>query len=149
MSDLFDDEQRSAILTRLDRLEADTRPQWGKMNAGQMLAHCQVPLGIALGRGAMKRSLMGRLLGRLFLRKVLGAAPFPKNLPTDARFRIGDEREFVQERASLARLVRQFGERGPAAVARDPHPFFGVLKPQEWSTLVWKHLDHHLRQFGA
>ncbi|MEP6513238.1 MAG: DUF1569 domain-containing protein [Parafilimonas sp.] len=28
-----------------------------------------------------------------------------------------------------------------------PHPFFGKLKAEEWRTLTYKHLDHHLRQF--
>ncbi len=34
-------------------------------------------------------------------------------------------------------------------LSKDPHPFFGNLNSEEWDTLNWKHLDHHLRQFGV
>ncbi len=29
-----------------------------------------------------------------------------------------------------------------------PHPVFGRLSVDDWGRLSWKHLDHHLRQFG-
>ena len=45
--------------------------------------------------------------------------------------------------------VETFAAEGPACWSRHPHPFFGPLKPQQWAILMYKHLDHHLRQFGA
>ena len=70
-----------------------------------------------------------------------------KNSPTDPKFRVLDERDFEPEQAELITLVKRFGESG--AVTTDPHPFFGPMSSEEWDRLMWKHLDHHLRQFGA
>ncbi|MFD1127776.1 DUF1569 domain-containing protein [Paenibacillus provencensis] len=30
----------------------------------------------------------------------------------------------------------------------NPHPFFGKLTSEEWSIGLYKHLDHHLKEFG-
>jgi len=38
---------------------------------------------------------------------------------------------------------------GPAGCTKHPHSFFGKLTPEEWAILSYKHLDHHLRQFGV
>lgn len=133
---------------RLASLRADTHPQWGKMTCAQMLTHCQRPLRVAAGELELKRGLVGKLLGGWAKKKfVVGDAPFGRNSPTDPAFRVQDARDFDAERATLVDLVRRFGEQGVAT--RDPHPFFGPLTPQEWDRLMAKHLDHHLRQFGA
>ena len=62
-------------------------------------------------------------------------------------FRIAGPREFARERDALEALIRRFADGGPAGLTREPHPFFGALTPPEWESLMWKHLDHHLRQF--
>ena len=46
-------------------------------------------------------------------------------------------------------LVDRFGVAGPSGLTSLPHPFFGPLSSEEWQALQWRHLDHHLRQFGA
>jgi len=33
--------------------------------------------------------------------------------------------------------------------APDRKSLLGRLKGEEWGRMMWKHLDHHLRQFGA
>lgn len=138
----------AAIIQRLGALAADTQPRWGKLNAAQMLAHCQKPLRVAAGEMKLKRGLIGLLFGRLAKKKfVTGDAPFGQNLPTDPKFLAPEADDFARERAALVELVRRYGETG--AVTREPHPFFGPLSSAEWDRLMWKHLDHHLRQFGA
>jgi hypothetical protein len=46
-------------------------------------------------------------------------------------------------------LIDRFAAAGPQGCTTHPHAFFGSLTPDEWAILMYKHLDHHLRQFGA
>ncbi|MEZ6015034.1 MAG: DUF1569 domain-containing protein [Planctomycetota bacterium] len=149
MSTLFDPEQSLAMVHRLRALRPDMAPQWGKMTPAQACAHCQVALKIALGDLQWKRTLVGRIFGGLGKRMVLAPKDFGRNMPTDPRFIVKDNRDLDVERDALVALLQRFTAAGPGGMRRDPHPFFGVLTPAEWDTLQWKHLDHHLRQFGA
>ena len=49
----------------------------------------------------------------------------------------------------LVALLSRFAEGGPQAAGKATHPSFGNLKGDEWGILVYRHLDHHLQQFGA
>ncbi len=149
MADLFDAAQNAAILARIDSISPDSRPVWGKMDVAQMLAHCQVALEVALGQRTLKRGLIGFLFGGLARRQLLAPKPFGKNLPTAPEFRVADRRDFATEKSKLLALIRRFAAVGPDGLTKAPHPFFGALTPEEWSTLQWKHLDHHLRQFAT
>ncbi len=80
---------------------------------------------------------------------VLGEKPFSKNAPTDPAFVMSDPRDFAKEKTRLATVVSRFGEAGPSAADGRVHSFFGRLRGDEWGVLMHKHLDHHLRQFGA
>jgi hypothetical protein len=149
MSSLFDPEQSHAIVARLRSLRPDQTPLWGKMTPGQACAHAQFPLKIALGDLTWPRTLVGRLLGGLAKRMLMAPKPFGRNGPTDPRFVVWDDRSLDVERDALIVLVQRFTAGGPGGLRQDPHPFFGPLTPVEWDTLQWKHLDHHLRQFGV
>lgn len=153
MEDLFDRAQNAAMLARLDRLTPTTPALWGKMNVAQMLAHNQVALEVALGKRALTKNLMGAVLGALFgkaaKRKLMRPVPFDKNLPTHPDFKIKRDAQFDLERAKLRALIEGFAAAGPAGLTQNPHPFFGPLTSAEWSTLQWKHLDHHFKQFGV
>ena len=148
MISLRESPENAAAVWRIEALRADTSPQWGKMTCAQMLAHCQKPIQLAVGELKMKRGLLGRLLGGWAKKKfVVSEAPFKRNSPTDPKFRIQDERDFELEKTGLIELVRRYGEGG--VVTQDPHPFFGPMSAEEWDRLLWKHLDHHMRQFGV
>lgn len=150
MSDsLYQPAGLQAMLARLDSLRPDSTRQWGKMDIAQMLAHCQQPLRVALGELPLKRMLIGILFGRLAKKKLLSPKPWKPGMPTAPEFKITDAREFAKEKAALRALVERFGKGGPAALTQKPHPFFGPMTPGEWQTLQWRHLDHHLRQFGC
>ena len=148
MNDLLDLDACRAILDRIQALTPDSRAEWGKMDVAQMLAHCQAPLQIAVGERTMKRGLIGRLFGGFARRSLARPEPFGKNMPTAPSFKIADARDFDEERDRLVALVRRFTDGGSGALSSE-HPFFGPMTPEEWGSLQWKHLDHHLRQFGA
>jgi len=146
---LFDAAENRALVARISRLSADARPQWGKLSVSRMLVHCQRPLEVATGELKLQRNLIGFLFGGLAKRKLTQPGPFSRNMPTAPQFKVAEEPEFGAARAGLVRLVERFAAEGPGVLSRDPHPFFGPLTQQEWDTLQWKHLDHHLRQFGV
>ena len=146
---LFDPEDRRAILARIEGLQPDAIRRWGKMSVAQMLAHCELPLRVATGDLPLKRSLIGLLFGRLAKKKLLSPEPWKPGMPTAPEFRIAGEHDFVGAKAALLERTRRFGESGPAGLTKLPHPFFGPMTDEEWQTLQWKHLDHHLRQFGG
>jgi hypothetical protein len=75
--------------------------------------------------------------------------PLGKSSPTAKEFIITDKREFDKEKAELLELIKRFHEGGEKGATTFPHSFFGEMTPHEWGFTQWKHLDHHLRQFGV
>jgi hypothetical protein len=120
------------------------------MNVGQALAHCAAALELALGERRPPRVLIGRLFGWIVKPLALGNdAPMRRNTPTVPGIEVVDERDVEAERRRLADMIDRFTTAGPAGCTTHPHSFFGRLTPDEWGVLMYKHLDHHLRQFGA
>jgi len=119
------------------------------MTAAQAVAHCSAGLEMALGDINPPRVLMGRLIGRVIKRFVVASAqPMRPNSPTADELVVDGVRDLDEERVRLSNLIDRFRAGGDASCTTHPHPFFGSLTPQEWSVLMYKHLDHHLRQFG-
>jgi hypothetical protein len=148
MTSLFNPADRDSLSRRLAALEADSARLWGKMNAAQMLHHCSLGLEAATGDRPLEQVFLGKLLGPLFRGFALGHRPFHRNGPTHPTFVVLDPRDFDSERTRLATIIDRFIQRGPESAARYPHAFFGRLSGDEWGRLMYKHLDHHLRQFG-
>jgi hypothetical protein len=149
MKNLFERDSVAEVISRIDSLQAASQRQWGKMNVAQMMAHCSAAMDMACGRLNPPRILIGRLIGPLVKTVFINDKPFSRNSPTDKKLVVLDDRDFQREQARLKLCVRQFHEGGEAKCTRHPHPFFGALTPQDWSRGMYKHLDHHLRQFGA
>jgi hypothetical protein len=149
MKNFFEREAVDEVISRLDTLRPETQRQWGKMDVAQMMAHCSAALDMASGRLILPRLFIGRLIGPLVRPIYTNEKPFSRSSPTDPKLVVSDQREFLREREQLKVKVRQFCEGGEANCTRHPHPFFGPLPAQDWSRGMYKHLDHHLRQFGA
>jgi hypothetical protein len=150
MKSLFDKAAGNEILSRVEKIQPESTRQWGKMSVSQMMAHCSAQLQTAVGDSKPKRSLYGRLIGPLVRGLVSNEKPFFKNSPTDPSFVVKENnRVFAKEKTMLSGLIKRFIEGGNSGVTVHPHPFFGKLKAEEWGTLTYKHLDHHLRQFGV
>ena len=149
MKTLFEKESADEVLARIDSLQPATQRQWGKMDVAQMMAHCSAALDMASGKLVLPRLLIGRILGRLVRPIYSNEKPFSKSSPTDPKLVVGDPRDFQREREQLKLKVREFQQGGEEKCTRHPHPFFGSLTPYEWGRGMYKHLDHHLRQFGA
>ena len=149
MQNLFQSDVSDKMLHRIDNLQLTSHPLWGKMNVAKMLAHCNVTFEVALGDKQLKRTLMGVLFGGIGKRQILKPEPFKKNLPTDPNFIIKHDPDFNKEKRQLESLVQRFAAADPNVIADRSHPFFGKMTGEEWGWLQYKHLDHHLRQFGV
>ena len=143
---LLDRETIRAVEDRIAALGPDTVPEWGSMTAAQMLAHCAEIQEVWLGKKLEGTPFLVRFLGPLFKGAVIGGGPYRKNMPTHPQYRMEDERNFETEKARLLDAVHAFCEN-----PREPfrHPIFGrfTVEQQGWAT--YRHLDHHLTQFGV
>ncbi|MBB4634251.1 DUF1569 domain-containing protein [Longimicrobium terrae] len=150
MKHLYEPATAAEIRARLLNLRPDSARQWGTMSPGQAVAHCAAGVQMALGDTLPRRVLIGRLLGWIIKPLALGnEALMRRNSPTVPEMLVPGERDLDAERRRLAGLIDRFTENGPSGCTTHPHPFFGRLTPREWAVLMYKHLDHHLRQFGA
>ena len=149
MKNLFQPETIVEIVSRIDKVQPTSPRQWGKMDVAQIMAHCSATLDMASGRMNRPRAFIGRLIGPFVKSIFTNEKPFSKNSPTDEKLVIADQRDFAREQDQLKLKLRQFHQGGEAQCTRHPHPFFGALTPQQWSRGMYKHLDHHLRQFGV
>jgi uncharacterized protein DUF1569 len=150
MKHLFEAARVEEVKKRMAQLRPDSERQWGKMNAAQAVAHCSGGLELALGDSMPPRMFVGRIIGGMIKPKVMGNdEPMRRNSPTVKGLVIQDERDLGMERERLCRLIDRFAAAGPKGCTTHPHSFFGRLTPEEWAILMYKHLDHHLRQFGV
>jgi Protein of unknown function (DUF1569) len=149
MQSLFNPADRERLSARLATLEPGAQRQWGKMDPAQMLRHCALSLGEPLGERSVKQVFLGKLVTPFIRRAVFGDQPFRRNSPTVPAYVVSAAPDFEAERIRLATRIDQVVQRGTAKVEGIIHPFFGRLRGAEWGTLIYKHLDHHLRQFGV
>ena len=148
MDNLFEPTTAAEIISRIQKLQPDTPAKWGKMNVAQMMAHCQAPFVVFFSEKKVKRGLASLLFGKVAKRKLFSNKPWPKSLPTDKSFVIADERDFEGERNKLVDMINRFSTDG-LTITSNTHPFFGHLSSQEWALFGYRHLDHHLQQFGV
>jgi hypothetical protein len=149
IQNLFEKEIYQEILERMEKLTPASTRQWGKMTVAQMLAHCKEAFRVPLSDKPMSRNVIGWLLGWIFKKKLYDDTPWKPGLPTAPQFKITDERDFNKEKKELLQLIDKFYSLGPASVGKYPHPMFGSFTSEQWGKMMWKHLDHHLRQFGC
>ncbi len=149
MNNLFNETDVSGIHARLDKLNSNSKNEWGKMNVEQMLAHLNTALETAMGLNSPKRLVIGRIIAPFVKPAYLSEKPFGKNSPTDQFYIVTDSREFEKEKARAKELINHFHKGGATKCTTRPHSFFGHLTPEQWAIAQWKHFDHHLRQFNA
>lgn len=146
MKSLLNEDGYQEIKQRLAQITEQTERQWGKMEVGQMLWHCQYPLKLAIEN--KENANKGNWFIKTFFKKSLyNDKPFRKNLPTDPRIKAKESKDFSLELVKLNTLVDEFYNLKDREVWY-PHPTFGAFTTEQWGRLEYKHLDHHLRQFG-
>lgn len=149
MKNIFHPGVKEEIIDRIKLLNNTHNPLWGKMNVAQMLTHCSRPLKVVLGEVDLGATgFMLRLIGKFIKRSVVSEKPFKQNLPTSPAFvTIADEFDFEAAQLELIDTVNRFVAYEDH-VSEFHHPIMGKLSKDEWARSQYKHLDHHLRQFG-
>ena len=148
MKSLFETATLAEVIERVQKVSPSSQRQWGKMNVSQMLAHACSVLEMAMGIVYPKRIFIGRIIGPIFRKKYSNDTPLDQSSPTSEEFKVTEHKDFEIEKRRLLDLLKRFSEGGEASVTRHPHPFFGPLTPREWGIGMYKHIDHHLRQFS-
>lgn len=145
---LHDSNDRKSLLDRAARLTPEAAPRWGQMNAGQMMRHCVEALRSSLGEVTSKP--LGRRLLHTRLAKyiIFRFVPMPRNAPTAPELRVTGPASLEAERERLVAYIGRYAA-PPDDSLRAEHSLFGVLSREEWAVLEYKHIDHHLRQFGV
>jgi hypothetical protein len=147
MKTIFDNAQRGALIARVQRVNVESRPRWGKMNVEQMFAHLVQSMRMAAGELETKpRNLPIRFPPLRQL--VVYWMPWPKGTPTAPELLPAERRALDDSKRQLLRLIDDVGARGKQT-HWPYHPAFGNLGRRGWGVLGWRHLDHHLRQFGV
>lgn len=149
MKSIFDPAENDSIISRIHQLTPESKALWGKMNAAQMLSHCQAPMDVAYGKLSLKANPIIALLGRLMKNKILNESEFKKNSPTAPAFIRNTPCDFENSKSELIHKIRRLASEGEHIIVTHKHPFFGKMSNEEWDILMWKHMDHHLRQFGV
>lgn len=150
MRNLFDVATAEGLKKRMAQLKPDTARVWGTMYPAQMLAHCSLAMEMAVGDRSPPQMFIGRIIGPMLRRMALGNEdPMRRNSPTAKELLVKGDRDLETERTRLTGLVDRFVSAGPAGCTTHPHTFFGRMTPEQWATLMYKHTDHHLRQFGV
>jgi hypothetical protein len=150
MKSLFETNSLQEITDRINFLNTNSTPNWGKMNVGQMLKHCQVPFGVIDGTVKMENKVgfFKKLIFSLMKPLMYNDKPWKKNIPTGKEFIIRGEVNFEKEKEALLKLVTKFHDRKTQTVW-PPHPVFGKFTKEQYGMMNYKHLDHHLMQFGV
>ncbi|MCU0375244.1 MAG: DUF1569 domain-containing protein [Chitinophagaceae bacterium] len=149
-SNIFNTNDYNAICQRLSKVQAQSLRQWGTMTPAQMLRHCRAQIDFILAPAAnVKVYPTPFRFGPIKWLALYGMA-WPKNSKTapelDVNKKLNDTGEFQQEYALLTEALQKLVQRNAANAI---HPLFGRLGRKDWGRVVWKHLDHHLRQFSA
>lgn len=148
MPSIFNPTDNQKIIDRINKLTPDSQKKWGNMTVDQMLSHCIAPIDVLFGNSQLKANFLFQLFGRLVKRKLINAPELGKNSPTATEFIRKDNYDFEKTRLELIEKIKIFKE-GTKVINANKHPFFGPMSTQDWDILQWKHLDHHLRQFGV
>jgi hypothetical protein len=135
---------------RIDSLNTDSKPLWGKMNAAQMLAHCNVAYEMTFESIHPKPNALMRFILRSFLKEmVCGEKPYKKGGQSAPAFIIKDERQFEKEKNRIKEYMKKVLDLGATHFEGKESASFGKLTAKEWSIMFSKHLDYHLLQFGV
>lgn len=146
MKTIFDKNTVTELVTRINSLQPNSKAQWGKMDAYQMLKHCTVSEEMFQGKKQYKRLFIGRLFGGVALKGILkNEDPIKQNQPTHPEMRISGTGNFKNEKAKWIELLQAYSTFSNHNFV---HPFFGKMTKEQIGNYVYKHTDHHLRQFS-
>lgn len=150
MKNIFNQEVSAEVISRINQLTTQSKPLWGKMSVAQMLAHCNVTYEFIYESKHRKPGALKRLLLKLFIKPlVVNEKPYKKSSPTAPEFLMKSDKNFETEKKRLIDFILKTQKQGEQAFDGKSSHSFGRLSAKEWNNMMYKHLDHHLNQFGV
>ena len=150
LPNIFEKEVSETVTQRINNLTVNSQPKWGKMNVAQMLAHCNVIYEMVYEDKHPKPNFLLKFILKTFVKKiVVSETPFKHNEKTAPAFLISDSRNFEAEKQRLIDHINKTQQLGENHFDNKLYHSFGVLNIAEWNNMFYKHLNHHLTQFGA
>ena len=149
-SNIFNTDVSANVIRRIEQLTPRTAALWGKMTASQMLAHCNVTYELVYENKHPAPGFFMKLMLKSFVKPaVVTEKPYPKNSRTAPAFLITGERNFEAEKKRLIAHIQKTQQLGEKHFDNKESISFGKLSTTEWNNMFYKHLDHHLSQFGV
>lgn len=150
MKSVFNLSVVNEIIHRIDQLTPETKALWGTMSVSQMLAHCNVSYEMAFENIHPKPNAFMKLILKSFVKKyVVSEIPYKHSLKTAPAFIIKEDKDFAKEKERLINYIKKTQELGEAFFEGKESHSFGKLNKTEWNNMFYKHIDHHLQQFGV
>ncbi|TRX41460.1 DUF1569 domain-containing protein [Flavobacterium restrictum] len=149
MSSIYNKTDNAKIIARIHSLTPESKAIWGKMNAAQMCKHCTLASDLAFGKIDIKINFLMKLLGKILKKKVLYGGEMGKSSPTAKEFISTTNEALEKTKLEFIANISRFATEGKTAITVMDHPFWGKMTYEDWDALMWKHADHHLRQFGV
>lgn len=146
---IFNENTAKAIAIRVQALKPDSKARWGSMNSAEMLFHLNLcNAEIFESAPSAEKTTVKQYLLRILALYV--APDFKKNIQgdpgKDTKGKIGPSC-FQEQKARCIALIRRFPSHyGDIQIS---HIAFGNLSKKQWGVAIFKHVDHHLRQFGV
>ena len=150
MKDIFNLKETNIVIDRINKLDAYAKPLWGKMSVDKMLAHCNVTYEMIFETKHPKPNAFKKFMLKAIVKPyVVGEKPYKKNSRTAPDFIVSDSKNFLEEKVRLVDYLKKTQSLGRTYFDNKPSHSFGKLTANEWNNLFYKHLDHHLKQFGV
>ena len=150
LPNIFTKEVSEKIIQRIDNLKHDTNANWGKMSVDQMLAHCNVTYEMVYENIHEKPNTFMKFVLKMLVKNiVVNEKPYAKNNKTAPQFIMRGSKDFDLEKKRLMDYVSKTQQLGENHFDNKESHSFGILNKTEWNNMFYKHLDHHLTQFGV
>ncbi len=150
LPNIFSKEVSDNIIQRINNLSPATQSKWGKMSVAQMLAHCNVTYEMIYENIHPKPGgFMKFILKTLVKSKVVNEIPYKQNGRTAPQFIISETKDFDAEKQRLINYIIKTQQLGENNFDNKESHSFGRINKTEWNNMLYKHLNHHLNQFGV
>jgi len=150
VKNIFSEEVTKEIVDRIHKLTPETQRKWGKMTVSQMLAHCSVTYEMIYENIHPKPKGFQKFILKTFVKSIVtNEKPYKPNNPTAPAFIIKDDKDFYKEQKRLVDYIKRTQQLGAAHFEQKESNSFGKLSSIQWNNMFYKHLDHHLNQFGV
>lgn len=150
LPNIFTQSVSNEVISRINKLTPATQALWGKMNVSQMLAHCCVTYEMVFENIHPKPNFFMRIILKTMVKKtVVNEEPYTKSNPTAPAFIIKGDKNFEEEKTRLVNYISKSQQLGESFFDNKESLSFGKLSITEWNNMFYKHLNHHLSQFGV